>query len=152
MQHRNEPPLRKLVEYDLRTASTRSRLLLTQRSQIYLAWTAVCMGPFRRSSKRTSCIISAVIRTEDASFSSSCIVHDLSELGAKLVVEEQRSLPEEFILFLRATSPVGRRCRTMWRAGNKVGVRIMSVADFSRGRRNGADVWAAPLSRFHRVR
>jgi hypothetical protein len=80
-----------------------------------------------RRSERTSSNGCAAIRTEDALLAVSCVVLNLSEGGAKLLVEEQTPLPTEFILFLRRSSPIGRRCHTIWRIGNKIGVRFMSV-------------------------
>ena len=76
-----------------------------------------------RRNERSTSNTPAVIRTEDAAPAISCVVCNLSEGGAKLVVEGSDPLPTEFILFLRPNSPVGRRCQTIWRMGDKVGVR-----------------------------
>jgi PilZ domain len=89
------------------------------------------MDLLRRQHERSSLNTSAVIRTEDDSFTASCVVHNLSESGAKLMVEQREPLPTEFILFLRPSSSVGRRCQTIWRIGNKVGVRFVAIADLS---------------------
>jgi hypothetical protein len=95
-----------------------------------------------RQSERNISNAPAVIRTEDAAVAISCTVCNLSEGGAKLVVEGSDPLPSEFILFLRPNSPVGRRCQAMWRLGDKVGVRFVSVADFSKPGLKGSGVWA----------
>jgi hypothetical protein len=100
------------------------------------------MDLLKRRNERSSSNISAVIRTEDASFSAACVVRNLSEGGAKLIINEQRQLPSEFILFLRPNSPVGRRCQVMWQVGKKVGIRFDSVAEFSKGTLKGSGVWA----------
>jgi hypothetical protein len=102
------------------------------------------LGPtaIERRHQRSSSNASALIRTEDTSFTASCVLYNLSEGGAKLVVEEGKPLPTEFILFLRPSSPVGRRCQTMWRIGNKVGVRFVSVVDLDKRAPKGSGVWA----------
>jgi hypothetical protein len=96
---------------------------------------------FMRRSERTPSNGCAVIRTEDASPAVSCTVHNLSEGGAKLTVEEQTPLPTDFILFLRPGSQIGRRCQTIWRIGNKVGVRFVSVY-LDKSAPKGSGVWA----------
>jgi PilZ domain-containing protein len=96
----------------------------------------------RRNYERSSSNTPAVIRSDDASFTASCVVSNLSEGGAKLLVGEHEPLPTQFILFLRPNSPVGRRCETIWRIGNKVGVRFVSTADSSIRGHKGSGVWA----------
>jgi hypothetical protein len=88
----------------------------------------------QRQSERNSANTAAVIRLENGDRTIPCLVSNLSEGGAKLVVGEPEQLPSEFILFLRPNSPVGRRCKVIWRIGDKIGVRFDSVADFSRPR------------------
>jgi hypothetical protein len=65
-------------------------------------------------------------------------VWNLSEGGAKLIVEERKPLPADFILILRPSSPVGRRCQTIWRIGNEVGVRFVSVLDLDKPSHKGS--------------
>jgi hypothetical protein len=96
---------------------------------------------FIRRSERTPSNGCAVIRTEDPSPAVSCTVLNLSEGGAKLLVDEQTPLPTEFILFLRAGSSIGRRCHTIWRIGNKIGVRFVSVY-LDKSAPKGSAVWA----------
>ena len=100
------------------------------------------MDPLGRSRERNSCNLSAIIRTGDASFSVSCTVRNISEAGARLVVEGTESLPAEFILFLRPTSSIGRRCQTVWQIGNKAGVRFVSVDKSIQRDLKGSGVWA----------
>ena len=95
-----------------------------------------------RRSERSAFNTPAVIRTDNAGPALHCVVCNLSEGGAKLMVEGSDPLPAEFILFLRPNSPVGRRCQTMWRLGNKVGVRFVAVADFNKPGHKGSGVWA----------
>jgi len=95
-----------------------------------------------RRSERNDSNVPAVIRTADAAPALPCVVCNLSEGGAKLLLEGSDALPAEFILFLRPNSPVGRRCQVIWRLGNKVGVRFVSVADFNKAGHKGSGVWA----------
>jgi hypothetical protein len=96
----------------------------------------------KRQSARAPTNRTATIRSEDASLTISCVVCNLSEGGAKLMVEERNPLPTEFILFLRPSSPLGRRCQTIWRIGNKVGVRFVSVFELDNSSHKGSGVWA----------
>jgi len=90
--------------------------------------------------ERTSSDALAVIRTDHDAAPISCTVCNLSEGGAKLMIEESEPLPAQFMLFLRPSSPVGRRCQTIWQLGNKVGVRFVAVAES--GGHRGSGVWA----------
>jgi hypothetical protein len=94
-----------------------------------------------RQSERTRPNGSAVFGNEDASLAVSCTVLNLSEGGAKLLVEVHTLLPTDFILFLRPGSPNGRRCQTIWRIKNKVGVRFVSVY-LDKSAPKGSGVWA----------
>lgn len=96
----------------------------------------------RRRSTRTFLEASAVVRTEDESFTASCLVHNLSLGGAKIRVDTHDPLPTEFILFLRPGSQIGRRCQIVWRVGNRVGVRFLSTYDLDSRRHKGTGVWA----------
>jgi hypothetical protein len=95
-----------------------------------------------RQSERTSSNTPAVIGTEDDSFRAACIVCNLSEGGAKLMIEEPTPTPAEFVLFLRPDSPIGRRCHVIWRIENKIGVRFVSAFDSDKSSQKGSGVWA----------
>ena len=95
-----------------------------------------------RQSERASANTPAVISTEDDSFKAACIVCNLSEGGAKLMLEEPTSPPSEFVLFLRPDSPIGRRCHVIWRIENKIGVRFVSAFDSDKSSQRGSGVWA----------
>ena len=93
-------------------------------------------------SERTSSNASAVISNDDDSFRAVCIVCNLSEGGAKLMIEEPTALPAEFVLFLRPDSPIGRRCHVIWRIENKIGVRFVAAFDADKCSPKGSGVWA----------
>jgi hypothetical protein len=50
-----------------------------------------------------------------------CVVRDLSEGGAGLVVESQAGIPEHFKLAI-SNSSIIRPCRLAWRSANRLGV------------------------------
>jgi PilZ domain len=100
------------------------------------------MDRLGRTTERDSCNFPASIRTDDASFSVSCTVRNISEAGARLVLERTDPLPAEFILLLRPTSSIGRRCQTVWQLGDKAGVRFVSVDKSNLRDLKGSGVWA----------
>ncbi len=51
-----------------------------------------------------------------------CSISDISELGARVVLERDTELPETFWLVLTANGQARRHCRTVWRTGLVVGV------------------------------
>jgi len=55
-----------------------------------------------------------------------CVVSNLSHSGACLVVESQVDIPDVFALFLEAHKPA-RRCRVVWRKGNRIGVAFVKT-------------------------
>jgi hypothetical protein len=81
----------------------------------------------RRKSERKCWDVPATIRTEDATVEWACLIVNFSDGGAKLVVEECSALPSEFILFLKSSSPIGRRCQIVWQNNSEVGVRFVST-------------------------
>jgi hypothetical protein len=53
-----------------------------------------------------------------------CAIADISETGARIVLESDRELPERFILLLNRGGEARRRCRVVWRNGLTVGVQF----------------------------
>ena len=51
-----------------------------------------------------------------------CSIADISESGARLVLECDSELPEKFILLLTPKGDPRRHCRVVWREGLTVGV------------------------------
>ena len=51
-----------------------------------------------------------------------CSIADISETGARLVLERESELPEKFLLLLTASGDAHRHCRVVWRTGLIVGV------------------------------
>ena len=56
-----------------------------------------------------------------------CIMRDISDTGARLLIEEPRDseiddFPSEFILTISKSGNVYRRCKLVWRRNNELGV------------------------------
>jgi len=96
----------------------------------------------RRASERRPTTTAAIIRAVDASFIASCEICNLSEGGAKLLLDEKIRLPEEFMLVLRTDGVIGRQCRKIWHLGQKVGVRFVATMGAAPSHK-GSGVWAA---------
>jgi hypothetical protein len=52
----------------------------------------------------------------------SCAISDISDSGARLIVDEEGELPDKFILLLNKSGGARRVCRLVWRDGKTVGV------------------------------
>jgi hypothetical protein len=53
-----------------------------------------------------------------------CSIADISESGARLNLENNAELPDNFILLLTAIGGARRQCRVIWRDGATVGVKF----------------------------
>jgi hypothetical protein len=51
-----------------------------------------------------------------------CVVADISDSGARLGVENSKTVPTNFVLLLAASGKPRRKCRVVWRNGAQVGV------------------------------
>ncbi len=57
----------------------------------------------------------------------SCAISDISDSGARLVLETDEELPGRFILLLTRKGDARRCCRVIWRTGSTVGVEFAGV-------------------------
>jgi hypothetical protein len=64
---------------------------------------------------------SAAVLTDDKK-AHPCTVADISECGARIVLERDCELPERFMLLLSRNGGARRFCRKVWREGLTVGV------------------------------
>ena len=53
-----------------------------------------------------------------------CTMSDISDGGAKIVLDRPAQLPETFALWLRDDGSVYRECKVVWREGNVLGVQF----------------------------
>jgi hypothetical protein len=51
-----------------------------------------------------------------------CSISDISETGARIMLESECELPERFILLLTPSGEARRHCRLVWRNGLSAGV------------------------------
>jgi hypothetical protein len=51
-----------------------------------------------------------------------CSIADISELGARLTLESETEIPDEFVLLLTPKGTPRRQCRVVWRDGLALGV------------------------------
>jgi PilZ domain len=51
-----------------------------------------------------------------------CSISDISETGARIMLESECELPERFILLLTPSGEARRHCRLVWRSGLSAGV------------------------------
>jgi hypothetical protein len=56
-----------------------------------------------------------------------CAISDISERGARLVLENDDKLPDRFVLLLTAKGDTRRSCRVVWRTGTTLGVEFAAV-------------------------
>ena len=55
-----------------------------------------------------------------------CLIHDISALGARVIVERDAVVPEQFVLSLTQDDKVARQCRVIWRSRTHVGVEFQA--------------------------
>ena len=51
-----------------------------------------------------------------------CVVADISDSGARLQVENSKTVPGNFVLLLTTNGKPKRKCRLVWRKGQQIGV------------------------------
>jgi hypothetical protein len=66
-----------------------------------------------------------------------CMIWDISEVGAKLTVDTQVEIPDEFTLVLSALAEEGRPCRVVWRSKQQIGIQILKGAKSLKGPKPG---------------
>ena len=59
-----------------------------------------------------------------------CVVSDVSDTGARIDVQDSKTIPDHFVLMLSSNGAARRFCRVMWRKPTQVGVKFeRSLAD-----------------------
>jgi hypothetical protein len=64
----------------------------------------------------------AAILTDGKTPPRTCAIADISETGARLLLESDSELPNRFLLLLSRNGEARRKCRVVWRNGLLVGV------------------------------
>lgn len=73
-----------------------------------------------RKHQRRTVELRAYVETPTA-----CSVADVSETGAKLLVKDPASIPDEFLLRLRPN--LRKWCRVVWRGAEQVGIEFITT-------------------------
>jgi len=80
-----------------------------------------------RSASRSRCVLKAEISFAGGAFRQDCIVRDLSETGARLVLKDDINLPAEFRITL-TNRPEVSRAAVRWRSAGHVGIEFLGLA------------------------
>lgn len=51
-----------------------------------------------------------------------CVLSDVSDTGARIDVEDAKTIPDRFLLLLSRNGSAQRKCRVVWRKPRQVGV------------------------------
>jgi hypothetical protein len=77
-----------------------------------------------------------------------CVVSDVSDTGARIDVQDSKTIPDHFVLMLSSNGAARRFCRVVWRKPTQVGVKFeRSLADAANATpapKADADASAAP--------
>ena len=57
-----------------------------------------------------------------------CVVHNLSNTGARITAPNVATMPDEFILLLSSRGDRLRDCRVIWRTKFELGVEFVSIS------------------------
>jgi len=64
-----------------------------------------------------------------------CALMDVSEGGARLAVLASDMVPDEFLLTFSGANEVSRRCKTMWRGADEVGITFLKTVDLAKAQK-----------------
>ena len=79
----------------------------------------------RRRSERRPVNLKVAILEENGAMMCHCKMADVSEGGAKLMVDEPSAIPECFVLVLSYGARTRRKCKVRWRSGSSIGVEFL---------------------------
>lgn len=75
-----------------------------------------------RRKRRRSFHYNARIETHDDAELIPCTILDVSDIGARLQLQDESELPPNFVLLLTPNGGPRRQCRVVWQTGVAVGV------------------------------
>jgi PilZ domain-containing protein len=93
----------------------------------------VVVGKFRnqaelRRKARRNFHYNASVLLDGTSSPQPCAISDISETGARIMLQAECELPERFILLLTPSGEARRHCRLVWRNGLSAGVAFPTPA------------------------
>ena len=103
-----------------------------------MAQTAPNLDPDQRIAPRLKALFAARIAFNNGQSTLDCLIRNLSDTGAKLVVSAAVAVPDRFDLFIPQKG-VTRRVQIAWRTGEEIGVRF---ADAPRSEQSGSEAGA----------
>jgi PilZ domain-containing protein len=74
-----------------------------------------------RDSARRGLNQTAWIHCGDNAALRECMLHNISEQGAGIILASDETMPVEFFLLFSPSGRPGRHCRLAWQDGNKIG-------------------------------
>ena len=81
----------------------------------------------RRASQRRRILKGGKVQIPYLGVRVDCVVRNVSDTGACLVVDSPVGIPDAFDLFMHnSANPMN--CRVVWRSGGKVGVEFQNIA------------------------
>jgi hypothetical protein len=81
----------------------------------------------QRSARRRITRHPGLLLNPDGSILCPCMMNDVSAEGAKLELQSQGQIPDEFTLLLSKYGNVSRKCKVLWRSKNSVGIRFITA-------------------------
>ena len=85
-----------------------------------------------RLATRRRILFPGKIVSRDASFSSECVLRNVSQRGARIQVPSGGLFPPQLYL-ISARLPVAYEAEVIWRRGNQVGLKFLQSLDLSEG-------------------
>ena len=80
----------------------------------------------KRKAKRRAVRYGAWFALADGSLSE-CVLCDISETGARLMVHDDAVVPEKFVMVLSVNRAARRCCKVVWRNPQQVGVKFEQI-------------------------
>lgn len=84
----------------------------------------------RRPKARARVLLSGIVTHSDGAYSFDCSFRNLSETGARLVVQKNAQFPTEFFL-INIRDRVAYDCKVVWNKGGEVGVTFKATVALS---------------------
>ncbi len=53
-----------------------------------------------------------------------CVLSDISETGARIDIDDSKTIPDQFMLLLSSNGAARRKCRVVWRKPRQIGVKF----------------------------
>lgn len=85
------------------------------------------MGTDQRRRPRRALSYPVQLVSPDGGQSFPCVFADVSESGARLMVEDAAAVPDRIVLMLAGDDGARRHCEVVWRETDRLGVRFLGT-------------------------